>query len=672
MPRIALLSTPWPLFNRPSVQLGTLKAYLQRELPEIEVDAHHVYLRVAEAIGYDLYKSISERSWLSEACFAALLYPEREEIIEGFWRRQSRGLHPKARFRTLCRSLKEVSERILGTVPWTSYPLIGLSICYGQLTSSLYFITQIKKASPHSRIAAGGSSCAGRMGESLLTAFPEINFVVSGEGELPLLHLVKSLSGGPLSPFPSPPAGGQCHNVISRRKPRNLGSASGRILRFLPSVEMTQNPLLPDCDTASGGRGRDEGEQTDISIPGLFTRSLRSGQGFSQVARLDDLPIPDYSDYFEELKTFSEAKQFFPKLPMEMSRGCWWSKTTLPRPAKGCAFCNLNLQWQGYRAKSHRRIVQELASLVDRYELLSVSFADNLLPPRNLQSLFEAVARLGRDFRFFAEIRATTSLDELLAMGKAGVAEVQVGIEALSTRLLKKLNKGTMAIQNLEIMKNCEARNVPDLTSNLITHFPGSDEMDVEETLRTLQFAVPFRPLKATPFWLGYGSPVWHHPEAFRIRKVRNHPFYDYLFPRKILSQLQLILQGYEGDLKEQQRLWNKVTKALESWRTTYEDLHGASNRDPILSYLDGGTFLIIRERRPAAGDRTHRLRGSSRRIYLFCGKNRSLPEIVERFPGFGEEKILPFLNMMVDKRLMFREGERFLSLAVPVRGFRF
>jgi hypothetical protein len=56
--------------------------------------------------------------------------------------------------------------------------------------------------------------------------------------------------------------------------------------------------------------------------------------------------------------------------------------------------------------------------------------------------------------------------------------------------------------------------------------------------------------------------------------------------------------------------------------------------------------------------------------MYLYCEKNRSLFEIVERFPGFGQEKMLPFLNMMVDKRLMFREGERFLSLAVPLRGF--
>jgi hypothetical protein len=66
----------------------------------------------------------------------------------------------------------------------------------------------------------------------------------------------------------------------------------------------------------------------------------------------------------------------------------------------------------------------------------------------------------------------------------------------------------------------------------------------------------------------------------------------------------------------------------------------------------------------------THRLKDTSRKIYLFCEKNRSLSQILARFPGFGEEKVRPFLNMMVDKKLMFREGERFLSLAVPNRGW--
>ncbi|MGE5838285.1 MAG: RiPP maturation radical SAM C-methyltransferase [Deltaproteobacteria bacterium] len=607
--RVALLSTPWPLFNRPSIQLGALKAYLQKELPQVKVDARHLYVEAAQALGYGLYQPISERAWLSEACYAALLYPRQREVLKSFWKKQAKNLGPRTDFKDLTLSLKAISKRLLLSARWTSYPLIGFSICYGQLTSSLYFIRQIKKRSPRSRIVVGGSSCAGRLGESLLKVFPEIDFVASGEGELPLLRLVKSLSTG-------------------------------------------------------------SGKRTSPSAVGLLARGSGSAEGFSQVGRLDDLPIPDYTDYFEYLKTLSEPKRFLPRLPVEMSRGCWWGRPTLPQQAKGCAFCNLNLQWQGYRSKSAGKVVQEIDSLTARYELLSVSFMDNLLPPENLRSLFETLAGLGRDLRLFAEIRATTSLDELVAMGAAGVAEVQVGIEALSTRLLPKLNKGTTAIGNMEIMKNCEARNVPNLISNLITQIPGSDENDVEETLNALQYAMPFRPLKAAPFWLGYGSPVWHHPGAFGIRKVHNHPFYRYLFPQEVLSRLCLLLQGYEGIMKKQQHLWSRVTQALRSWKTAYDSLHNASNPDPILFYQDGGTYLIIRERRLNGHDRTHRLRGSSRQIYLFCEANRSLSQIVVRFPSFGQDKILPFLNMMVDKKLMFREGERFLSLAVPIRGF--
>ena len=79
--------------------------------------------------------------------------------------------------------------------------------------------------------------------------------------------------------------------------------------------------------------------------------------------------------------------------------------------------------------------------------------------------------------------------------------EVQIGIEARSSSLLKKLHKGTSAIQNLEIMKNCEALGIRNI-SNLILQFPGSDEKDVAETLEVLEFAWPFHPLKAVSFWL--------------------------------------------------------------------------------------------------------------------------------------------------------------------------
>jgi hypothetical protein len=59
---------------------------------------------------------------------------------------------------------------------------------------------------------------------------------------------------------------------------------------------------------------------------------------------------------------------------------------------------------------------------------------------------------------------------------------------------------------------------------------------------------------------------------------------------------------------------------------------------------------------------------GTSRAIYLFCQRHRSLKRILAHFPGIAEDKIVPFLRMMVDKRLMFEENGKYLSLAIPVR----
>ena len=58
--RVLLLSTPWPLYNRPSIQLGALKAFLRKEHPGIGVDAHHFYLQLAKTIGYERYREISK------------------------------------------------------------------------------------------------------------------------------------------------------------------------------------------------------------------------------------------------------------------------------------------------------------------------------------------------------------------------------------------------------------------------------------------------------------------------------------------------------------------------------------------------------------------------------------------------------------------------------------
>ncbi|MBW2095654.1 MAG: RiPP maturation radical SAM C-methyltransferase [Deltaproteobacteria bacterium] len=610
---IALVSAPWPLFNRPSIQLGSLKAFLQRELPSIPVLTHYLYLHIAESLGYELYRNISEKNWLAESVYGALLFPEQFDSIEKSWWRTSfaSSLLPSGRdFQWLCREVEAATRRSLEYPDWSTCSLVGFSICLGQLTSSLYLIRHLKRRAPHIKVVIGGSSCAGKMGASLLKTFPDIDFVVQGEGELPLAHLAASL------------------------QQRNS-------------------------------------DLNQFSLPGVLARgsSEASPEGqMVQIPFLDNLPMPDYEDYFALLHRFPPEKRFFPKIPMEISRGCWWRKKSPVGKQSGCSFCNLNLQWDGYRSKTRGRIVAEANTLSARHQSLALSFMDNLLPPKGLEELFTEMAVSGKEFQLFAEIRATTPARILAAMAAAGTETVQVGVEALSTSLLGKLNKGTTAMTNLQIMRDCETPGMPNLTGNLILHFPSSDERDVAETLATLAFAFPFRPLKPAAFWLGYESPVYQNPQAYGIRKRGNHSLYKRLFPRPILRNLTFMIQDYSGQKRYQRRIWKKVEEEVRHWQESYDELHGSPGSGPILSYLDGKEFMIIRERRAGRDDMTHRLTGTSRGIYLFCQTHRSIRAILAQFPRLQEDRLLPFLKMMVSKRLMFNEGNRYLSLAVPSR----
>jgi ribosomal peptide maturation radical SAM protein 1 len=607
--KLLLVSAPWPLYSRPSIQIGTLKAFLRKKFPDLKVDAHHFYLKVAEAIGYRRYQAISERTWLAESVYAALLYPERMDTVENFFYRQAKGkpLLQKIVFKNLASQVREVSEAFIHGVDWGDYVLAGFSICLCQLTASLYFIREVKKRFPNLLIVVGGSMFTGDATRNLFKTFPEINVVVNGEGELPLSRLVSDL-----------------------RKSRSFGEMAH--VKGIVTPESTEN---------------------------------KASAFFNQMTDLSDLSPPDYDDYFDLLQSFSPEKTFFPTLPMEMSRGCWWHRPLEDGKSTGCAFCNLNLQWEGYRAKKTMQTVSEIDHLTTKYKTLSVAFMDNLLPLKTSKDIFTRIGKLKKDLLLFGEIRATTPRHILADMRIAGMKEVQIGIEALSTRLLRKLNKGTTAIQNIEIMKHCETLGISN-SSNLILCFPGSDQKDVDETLRNLEFTLPYRPLKMVYFWLGLGSPVWRHPENFGIKAVFNHRNYAGIFPLEIFKSMQFAIQSYRGDLGHQRKLWTPVKKKLKAWKKTYNELRRGSRHENILSFSDGRDFLIIRQKRTQDGHLTHRLEGTSRAIYLFCQEHRSLKRILERFTAVGSDQVVPFLRMMVDKKLMFEENNKYLSLAVP------
>lgn len=412
-----------------------------------------------------------------------------------------------------------------------------------------------------------------------------------------------------------------------------------------------EQPLLALCKELAGrGSGlpdqvlhRDGNQGGEDGLAGL------------QMAKLDPLPMPDYDDYFAELAAVFGGAPFVPEIPVEFSRGCWWGR---------CVFCNLNLQWRGYRGKTAMRMRDEVLHLSRRHGCLDFSFTDNVLPKGEAERFFTVMAGQGKDLRFFAEVRVGQRGESLRAFRRGGLVRVQAGIEALSQGLLDRMVKGATVIENIALMKECLELGIR-LDGNLITEFPGSTEEEVAATMAALDVVLPYTPLTTAAFFLGHGSAVAKNPERYGIAGFAPHAGNQRLFPPAVLAGLHLLINDYRGDRTRQRRLWKPVVGKVRAWQRFHAARGGAAHLQPALSMRDGGDFLLIRQERPDGPALHHRLRGTSRLIYLACGDVVEMESLGGQFAQVGRDKLNSFLDELVAKRLFFRQGPRCLALAV-------
>lgn len=590
---IALIAMPWSLFNRPSIQLGGLKAYLEHTT-NARVDCFHPYLGAAKILGMETYGYLSKNSWAGEALYAALLFPERTETARRvFIKSCNDNAKIAGQFYNLTEQLRSHMLSWSETIAASDYALIGFTVCFSQLFSSLAAAAILKEQAPSTPIVFGGSSCSGGMGKSLRSTFGQVDFVIEGEGEEKLRDLVRTLE----------------HTAVT-----------------------DQSPTF-----------KDHGET------GKFLSSRATPLD------LNTLPPPNYTPYFKELAELFPGMPFTPKLPIEFSRGCWWNK---------CSFCNLNLQWCGYRRKEADTMVSEVKHLLKNHQCLDFCFCDNSLPLRETDCFFEDMKQLPMDLRFFAEVRSLNDPERFTHYRSGGLTDIQVGIESLAGSLLRKMQKGTTVLENLATMKYCAENNIT-LNGNLIMEFPGTTEDEIETTLVNLDYALPFTPLAPAAFFLGKGSPIEKDPGLYGINAVTRH-YNSRLFPEDVASQLDMLIKDYRGDKTIQKRQWRPVRHKIRQWREFHAGRDNPSI--PALSYRDGGTFLIIRQERLHKAPLLHRLRGTSRQLYLFCATVRTLEEITSHFSRLTEQAILVFFHDLSTKRLVYQENNSFLALAIRNR----
>ncbi len=273
---VALVSMPFCSAIRPSIQLGLLSALTRKA--GFPADAYHLHLHLAAQLTPEIYEPLCGTrgrmtgEWLfSVAAFKAVADDDDEAYFRAFPDEVARAekFAKNAAFLSLLRReiLPAYVEEWFNAVDWGHYRVVGFSSLFQQNVASLALARRIKERWPQVSIVFGGANMEGEMGEENLRAFPFLDFVVIGEGDLAFPALLHRL-------------------------------AIGESVAGLQGVAFRNGSLV-----------------------------VTQGQA-SPVRDLDALPVPDYSDYFDRLRKVGlhQNSQYSWCLPFESSRGCWWGQ----------------------------------------------------------------------------------------------------------------------------------------------------------------------------------------------------------------------------------------------------------------------------------------------------------------------------------------------------------
>ncbi len=296
------------------------------------------------------------------------------------------------------------------------------------------------------------------------------------------------------------------------------------------------------------------------------------------VNHLDDAAVPCYDDYF---MTVAELGDALPDglpiaLPFESSRGCWWGERS------HCTFCGLNALEMAQRDKSATRVLEEIEELRSRRPGVSeLRASDNILPFPVLRQVLPALAeRRGADLaagrtplRFFYEVKSSLRRRDLDLLAAAGVDRVQPGIESLSSRVLKRIAKGTSGPDNLAFLREAAGAGVA-LLWNLMVGFPDDAREDYDALLRLIPLIEHLQPPVAlAPVRIDRYSPYHRRPEAYGITALRPLPGMERIYPSN--APVDDLAYHFEGTLQSPYRddpvLGRRVTSAIDGWHARWE-----------------------------------------------------------------------------------------------------
>lgn len=320
-----------------------------------------------------------------------------------------------------------------------------------------------------------------------------------------------------------------------------------------PLVDLC-NQLLSGCENYDNISRLIYRKENDICIS-----KQKSGKYLS----FDQILTPNYDDFFSIPKKDPQLKTF---IPFETTRGCHWNK---------CKFC-VESEGIKYRQKSPQQIIDEMEFLAKQYKINKFEFLDSDTVGRNIKS-FESfldkliTLKIDQDISYeilHAEINPNKLNSEIIKkITLAGFKSVQVGFEAVTDSLLKKMDKKNTCAENILFIKFALKYGLKVTGANIIIGILNEEENDIYESIQNLHYFRFFLKkgtfeLKKTYLELCKGSYYFKSQETQDLDSFDNNDIFR-LLPNKYINYADRfdVFGFYNNKINE---LWHEFIKLDE------------------------------------------------------------------------------------------------------------
>ena len=229
--------------------------------------------------------------------------------------------------------------------------------------------------------------------------------------------------------------------------------------------------------------------QRPETIPGLAFRDPHTSRVVCTPMRrplreLDWLPFParDLIDVDHYREVWKAAHGYF-SMNAVASRGC---------PFR-CNWCAKPIHGDSFHVRSAEGVAEEMRELKECFGADHIWFADDIfgLKPRWPAELADAVERRAAALPFKVQSRVDlVTAEAASALGRAGCAEVWMGVESGSQRVLDSMDKGTR-VDEIPLARENLRRHGIRACFFLQFGYPGETWDDIQQTIRLVRRTRP-------------------------------------------------------------------------------------------------------------------------------------------------------------------------------------